>query len=70
MLVSIGRNVNRVLNEYNIYNYNILKNPSYNRNFQNFAIYDQINEILECKSDCAKYSIKVKKVFNRNIFYR
>jgi len=70
LLVSIGRNVNRVLNEYNIYNYNILKNPSYNRNFQNFAIYDQINEILECKSDCTKYSIKVKKIFNRNIFYR
>ena len=70
LVISVGRNISRISKENEIYNYNVLKNPSYNRNFQNFMIYDQIKETLECKSNCGENSIKSKKIFNRNIFYR
>ncbi len=70
LLISVGRNIDRIINEYEIYNFNVFKNPSYNRNFQNFSIYDQIMEVSTCKSDCNENSIKAKRLFNRNIFYR
>ncbi len=69
-VISVGRNINRIIKEGEIYNYNAFQNPSYNKNFQNFIIYDQIKESIKCKSNCDKHSVKSKKIFNRNIFYR
>tara|TARA_B100000579_G_scaffold438033_1_gene471148 strand:+ start:11865 stop:13502 length:1638 start_codon:yes stop_codon:yes gene_type:complete len=70
LLISVGRNINRVIKETDIYNYNVFANPSYNRNFQNFKIYGQIKEVINCKSNCSNNPIKSKKIFGRNIFYR
>ena len=70
LLISLSRNVGRMAKERAVYNYDFLTQPSYNRNFQNIKIYHQIKELINCKSDCVKNSINVKKIFNRNIFYR
>ena len=70
LLISVSRNVGRIVKESKIYNYDFLAKPSYNRNFQNIKVYYLIKDMINCKSDCVKNSIKVKKIFNRNIFYR
>ena len=70
LLISVGRNIHRIVKENEIYNYNVFVHPSYNRNFQNFKIYERIKKVINCKLDCSNNTIKSKKLFNRNMFYR
>ena len=37
---------------------------------QNFKIYDRIKQVVNCKLNCSNNTIKSKKIFDRNIFYR
>jgi len=66
------RNLNRISKEYNVYNYNILLNPSYATQFQNFDIHKRIKKIKTCKTSldsCKNDSIKSKILFKKNMFY-
>ena len=54
-LIFVSKNLNRINNEYNKYNYNVLKNSFYYLNKDGFIINDTVN----------KYYIK-QKILNKN----
>lgn len=66
------RNVDRIYKEHKIYNYNFLKYPSYNLEFENFAISSRIINIKNCLKglECNEDNIKVEKKYIFNIFTR
>lgn len=72
-IIFILRNVYRIYNQSIKYNYSPFLYSSFNKNFESYYIYDQINKIKLCYSkniDCNEESIKIKKIFNRYLFYR
>lgn len=67
------RNINRIYNQSIKYNYKPFLYSSFNKNFESYYIYDQINKIKVCYSkniDCNDESIKIKIISDRFIFYR
>jgi hypothetical protein len=73
IIIFILRNVYRIYNQSIKYNYNPFLYSSFNKNFESYYIYDQINKIKLCYSkniDCNEESIKIKKISDRYLFYR
>jgi hypothetical protein len=67
------RNINRIYNQSIKYNYKPFLYSSFNKNFESYYIYDQINKIKVCyskKIGCNDESIKIKIISDRFIFYR
>ena len=68
------RNINRLINEYNIYNYNFLKNPNYliDRNFYNMqnAKKNLFKDPSKCEENNSLGKIKCKKILNYNFYYK
>jgi len=69
------RNVNRLVNEYELYNYNILDNSYYRLEGQNFSIFSRIKNIKECKVKsinykCKKDPLKNKQINTFDIYYK
>ena len=68
------RNANRLINEYNIYNYNFLKNPNYSidRNF--YTMQNAKKKIFKDPSKCEEKNslgkIRCKKILNYNFYYK
>ena len=55
-----ARNLNRIDKEYNIYQYNIFKNPSYDKKFENYKMY---RVVMNSKN------MKTKKFMSREFLY-
>ena len=73
LLVFFARNVNRITKEIKLYNYDIFKNASYNKEFKNYEILNRILEIKKCNlsnSSCKEEIIKYKKFMNKDLFYK
>ena len=69
------RNVNRLDNEYELYNYNMLDNSYYRSEGQNFGIFTRIKNIDNCKTKsindkCKDDPLKNKKINIFNIYYK
>ncbi len=72
-IVFIYRNINRIYNQSLKYNYKPFLYSSFNKNFESYYVYDQINKIKLCYSknvDCSVESVKIKKISDRYIFYK
>jgi len=72
-IILIFRNVYRIYDQSIKYNYKPFLYSSFNKNFESYYIYDQINKIKECYSenvDCNIDSIKIKKIKDRYLFYK
>jgi hypothetical protein len=68
------RNINRLNNEYELYNYNILSNSYYRSEGQNFKIFNRIENINKCKIEsnnakCKNEPIKNKQINIFNLYY-
>ena len=74
ILVFASRNVNRLINENEIYNYNLFKNPVYNiqdrfLTMQNKKkIYFYNSKICDLKN--SKKDLKCKKIFSFNFYFK
>tara|TARA_Y100000996_G_C22478763_1_gene625270 strand:- start:457 stop:1101 length:645 start_codon:yes stop_codon:yes gene_type:complete len=69
----LSRNINRISEENKIYNYNFIKNSSYNEDFKNYKIFERIEKIKQCNLDsnlCKSETIISTKILNKYIFYR
>ena len=69
------RNINRLVNEYELYNYNILENSYYRSEGQNFAIFNRIKNIKKCKvksinDKCKNDPLKNKQINIFDIYYK
>ena len=73
ILIFVSRNVMRIYKEIKIYNFNFLKNSSYNKEFENNDIYNRIINLENCHKRnkvCEKDSILLLKSYNKNLFYK
>jgi hypothetical protein len=75
ILIFFMRNVNRLVNEYELYNYNILDNSYYRAEGQKFSISNRIKNINECKvksinDNCKNDPLKNKQVNIFNIYHK
>ena len=74
ILVSfLSRNIHRINKENKIYNYNFIKNASYNEEFKNYEILKRIEKIKKCNLNynlCNKESILSSKIMNKYVFHR
>ena len=69
-----ARNVNRLINEYNIYNYNFLKNPNYLIDSNFYTMKKAKRRLFQdpgkCKENNSLDKIKCKKILNYNFYYK
>jgi len=73
LLVFSARNFNRISKEIKLYNYDIFKNASYNKEFKNYEILNRILEVKKCNllnGSCREETIKYKKFMNKDLFYK
>ena len=78
VLIFFGRNVDRLVNEYKIYSYNIKSNIYYPIKKDSFRIQKRFNEIIvnnnyceQLSNNCDEKMYKVKEVFkNKYIIYK
>ena len=75
IVIFLGRNTSRLINEYEIYNYNIFKNAHFKPTEKNFKIFNRIQNINKCNIQndlkiCLNENIKVKFLNNTYIYYR
>ena len=73
LLVFASRNLNRISKEIKLYNYDIFKNASYNKEFKNYEILNRILEIKKCNlsaGSCVKEAMKYKRFMNKDLFYK
>ena len=75
ILIFFMRNINRLVNEYELYNYNILNNSYYRAEGQKFSISNRIKNINECKvksinDKCKNDPLKNKQVNIFNIYHK
>jgi hypothetical protein len=73
--IFFSRNISRLYEEYNIYNYNVFNNAYYNSDMQNFSIFKNIQNLNKChiekdSSACTDSHIEVKFLNNSYIYYR
>ncbi len=68
------RNIDRLINEYNIYNYNFLKDPNYliDRNFYNMQNVKRklFKDPNKCEENNSLGKIKCKKIINYKFYYK
>ena len=69
------RNINRLNNEYKLYNYNVINNSYYRSEGQNFDIFTRIKNINKCKDKsvndkCKNDPLKNKKINIFDIYYK
>ena len=68
------RNVNRLINEYNIYNYNLLKNPNYSIDRDYYTMQNAkknlFKDLSKCEENNSLGKIRCKKIFNYNFYYK
>ena len=69
-IIFFVRNIDRIYNEHKIYNYNPVKYPSYNIEFNNLNISSRIINIKSCYKglECQKDNIQLKKKYIFDIF--
>ncbi len=68
--IFVVRNFQRISKEHKIYNYNLVFNPSYNKQFENYSIYSKIIDAKNCNiNDCSKGKVISKKFLNKFIFF-
>ena len=73
LLVFCARNLNRISKEIKLYNYDIFKNASYNKEFKNYEILNSILEVKKCNltnSSCGEKIIKSKMFMGKDLFYK
>ena len=75
IVIFLGRNTSRLINEYEIYNYNVFKNAHFKPTEKNFKIFNRIQNINKCNIQndlkiCLNENIKVKFLNNTYIYYR
>ena len=58
--IFVARNLQRIDKEYNVYQYNVIKNPSYDKKFENYVMYDSV---MKSKN------MNTKKFLNREFLY-
>jgi hypothetical protein len=58
--IFVARNLQRIDKEYNVYQYNVIKNPSYDKKFENYGMYDPV---MKSKN------MNTKKFLNREFLY-
>jgi hypothetical protein len=68
-MIFISRNVYRIYSQGAKYNYKPFLYSSFNKNFESYYIYEQIECYLK-NVDCSIDSIKIKKISDRYLFYR
>ena len=73
--IFLSRNISRLYEEYNVYNYNVFNNAYYNNNMQNFSIFENIQNLNKCHIEkdsnaCTDSHIEVKFLNNSYIYYR
>jgi hypothetical protein len=68
-VIFISRNLHRIYDQSIKYSYKPFLYASYNKNFESYYIYEQI-ECFSKNIDCNVDSIKVKKISDRYLFYR
>ena len=68
------RNINRLINEYNIYNYNFLKNPNYSIDKDYYTMQNAkknlFKDLSKCEENNSLGKIKCKKILNYNFYYK
>jgi len=73
-IVFSGRNINRLVNEYNIYDYNILKNPNYLIDSNFYTMKNAKKRLFKIPKNCNKNNslenIKCKKFLKYNFYYK
>ena len=74
LTVFISRNINRIINEIEFYDYRPIKETYYSVNNEHFRIQNKMDQLIEkhnncimIKIDCSK-DYKVKKIMNKIIF--
>ena len=69
-----GRNINRISNEYKVYDYNFLKEPNYSIESNFYTMQNTKNKWFKNASKCYKNNsldkVKCKKIFNYNFYYK
>ena len=73
-IVFSGRNINRLINEHNIYNYNFLKNPNYLIDSNFYTMKNTKKKLFKFPKDCNKNNsldnIKCRKILKYNFYYK
>ena len=69
-----ARNINRIMNEYKVYDYNFLKKPNYLINSNFFTMQNTKKKFFKNTSKCFKNNslgkVKCKEIFNYNFYYK
>ncbi len=73
LIIFAGRNINRLNNEYKVYNYNLFKNPHY-RIGDNFTFMQEnrkrmLNETRYCTKINITGNISCKKIYGYNVYF-
>ncbi len=73
-VVFSGRNIDRLINEYNIYNYNFLKDPNYLIDSNFYTMKNAKKKRFKSPENCNENNsldvIKCRKIFNYNFYYK
>ena len=73
-IVFCGRNINRLINEHDIYNYNFLKNPNYLIDSNFYTMKNTKKKLFKVPKDCNKNNsldnIKCRKILKYNFYYK
>ena len=73
-VVFSGRNINRLANEYEVYDYNLLKEPNYLIKSNFYTMQNTKNKYFKNTSECSKNNslkeIKCIKIFDYNFYYK
>ena len=73
-IVFCGRNINRLINEHDIYNYNLLKNPNYLIDSNFYTMKNAKKKLFKVSKNCNKDNslgnIKCKKILKYNFYYK
>ncbi len=73
-IVFSGRNINRLINEYNIYNYNFLKNPNYLIDSNFYTMKNKKKKLFKVPKNCSKNNsltnIECRKILKYNFYYK
>ena len=73
-VVFSGRNFNRLINEYSIYNYNFLKNPNYLIDNSFYTMKNKKKKFFKVPENCNENNsldkVKCRKIFQYNFYYK
>ena len=73
-IVFSGRNINRLVNEYEVYDYNLFKEPNYLIRSNFYTMRNTKNKYFKNPSECSKDNslkeVKCKKVYDYNFYYK